>query len=142
MKKNLFLVAIVLLTSLLYSCDYDLTDNYVHIDEPTETPVDIDLNMISNGESFIIHKESDIEFALTAFGKDINSAIFKMGAKEWKFNKEEEGIISITEEEFPTGDYTLTCDLFIKAAVAALPTNTTRSFSPIVFPGRFLLTII
>ncbi|MCD7902004.1 MAG: hypothetical protein LUH22_19765 [Bacteroides sp.] len=120
MKKNLFLVAIVLLTSLLYSCDYDLTDNYVHIDEPTETPVDIDLNMISNGESFIIHKESDIEFALTAFGKDINSAIFKMGAKEWKFNKEEEGIISITEEEFPTGDYTLTCDLFIKSSSGSI----------------------
>lgn len=114
MKKNLFLLAIILLTSLLYSCEYDLTDNYVHIDEPTEAAVSIDLNVIKEGQSLIVNKESDIEFALTAFEKEVNSAIFKMGEKEWVFTNQEEGVISITKEDFPAGEYTLTCDLFVK----------------------------
>jgi len=116
MKRRLNYYVCMLLATLLTACEMPLSDDYYRDIPHEETiPIDIDLNVLTDGQSILITQATNLNYALSAFGKEISAVSFTMGNKEWEVANQPFGILSITPEEFPAGRYTLTCNLYIKS---------------------------
>ena len=69
---------------LLWSCEYKIHENFVDIEKPQDSAnASIDLNAVTDGQTILINKETELNYSLTAFGKDIKGLKFKMGDIVW-----------------------------------------------------------
>ena len=116
MRKRLKSYACMLFTVLLAACELPLSDDYYQdIPHEENIPMGIDLNALTDGHSILITQATNLNYALSAFGKKINQVWFTMGNKEWELSDQPTGSLSITPEEFPAGRYTLTCNMYVKS---------------------------
>lgn len=112
----------LLLIGLLTGCEAPIGENYIEIEKaPEEIPLSIDLNVLTNGEAILINKNTTIGYSLSAFGRDISGIRLTLGDKVWEYGElSNNGTISIREDEFPSGTYTLTCDLFVPSGTGSI----------------------
>lgn len=116
MRGRLNYYVCMLLAVLLAACEMPLSDDYYRDIPHEETiPIDIDLNALTDGQSILITQATNLQYALSAFGKEISGVSFTMGNKEWESANQPLGSLSITPEEFPAGRYTLTCNIYVKS---------------------------
>ncbi len=75
----------------------------------------IDLNAVTDGQTILINKETELNYSLTAFGKDIKGLKFKMGDIVWSDSDlQPNGSLMISSSTFPSGNYTLTCECYCR----------------------------
>jgi len=112
MKKT---ICYLLALFLLISCEYQVHDNFIEVEKPAEgIEMAYDLNAITNGQAILINKGTSLNYSLSAFGKDIKTVKFTMGNKVWNYDiLKPNGSIYIASQEFPSGEYTLTCETFV-----------------------------
>lgn len=99
---------------LLWSCEYKIHENFVDIEKPQDSVnASIDLNAVTDGQTILINKETELNYSLTAFGKDIKGLKFKMGDIVWSDSDlQPNGSLMISSSTFPSGNYTLTCECY------------------------------
>ena len=99
---------------LLWSCEYKIHENFVDIEKPQDSAnASIDLNAVTDGQTILINKETELNYSLTAFGKDIKGLKFKMGDIVWSDSDlQPNGSLMISSSTFPSGNYTLTCECY------------------------------
>ena len=92
---------------LLWSCEYKIHENFVDIEKPQDSAnASIDLNAVTDGQTILINKETELNYSLTAFGKDIKGLKFKMGDIVWSDSDlQPNGSLMISSSTFPSGNY-------------------------------------
>ena len=75
-------------------------DYYQDIPHEENIPMGIDLNALTDGHSILITQATNLNYALSAFGKKINKVWFTMGNKEWELSDQPTGSLSITRKSF------------------------------------------
>ena len=99
---------------LLAACEYKIHENFVEVEKPQDQiNVSVDLNALTDGQALLINRSTNLNYSLSAFGKEIKRVVFKMGDYSWELNDmTANGSILINQERFPSGTYTLTCSFF------------------------------
>lgn len=112
MKRLFYLLGCI---CLLCSCEYQIHENYVEIEQPQDSIyMSVDLNALTDGKTILLNKEAVLHYSLSAFGKEIKYVRFKMGDKLWASDDiKPNGGLYINSAEFPSGTYTLECDMFV-----------------------------
>ena len=107
---------------LLCSCEYKIHENFIEVEKPQDSLyVSIDLNALTDGQTIFLNKETALNYSLSAFGKEIKDVRFKMGNKVWSGDDiKPNGAIYINSVDFPSGTYTLDCEMFVRAGSGSI----------------------
>ncbi len=107
---------------LLCSCEYKIHENFIEVEKPQDSLyVSIDLNALTDGQTILLNKETALNYSLSAFGKEIKDVRFKMGNKVWSGDDiKPNGAIYINSVDFPSGTYTLDCEMFVRAGSGSI----------------------
>lgn len=100
--------------ALLCGCECRIHENFIEVEKPQDSVnASIDLNAVTDGQAILINKDTELNYSLTAFGREVKGLKFKMGDVVWNdSDMRPNGSLVISSSIFPAGNYTLTCECY------------------------------
>ncbi|MEG1586929.1 MAG: hypothetical protein RR346_08640 [Bacteroidales bacterium] len=104
----------------LVGCKMPFDDNYfVNIPHEENANIQIALNLQSDGERLFINQPTTLCYYISASKKEIAKVRFQLGDKVW-ISEQKSGIISLPENIFPTGNYQLSCEFYLRSKTGSI----------------------
>lgn len=124
MNKNVLCFFSVFIL-LLIGCEYQVGDNFIEVERPTgEIEMGIELNADNDGQKIVISEESTtIKYNLNTSGHKLVVCVFSIGEKQW-IQETYTGTFVIYKGNFPVGNYTLKCDVYVSSGSGSIADQT------------------
>ena len=119
--KNVVVYLFVSLCLLLNACEYETGENFIEVKKPSDKPVQmkIELSMDNVGEELFIYEPVPIGYRIEVEGHPFLKCNFSIGTVKVESN-DPTGNIYLAGENLPDGDYTLTCEIYVRSGSGSI----------------------
>ncbi len=117
---NLIISSVLVLLLLLFSCEYNIQEEYILDIEKPDDIHRFDLSLFPNEDTIPIFSEINLFYDINTFGLEIYKSEFSLADKIWQLSNITSGSITIDPDLFLAGFDTLVLKLYTNSGTGSL----------------------